>query len=128
MISPLLIDYFFLNWLIGFKEIIDESNFENIQKGIQKFSRFFRDSLFAANNTRKYYFNIVSLMRTSFTTGRVANITDFSVEVRNSENDPYFSRFLYKVLNFSEFLQILQFFDIFTIFYPQLGIITAVER
>ncbi len=26
---------------------------------------------------------------------RVANITDFSVEVRNLENDPYFSRFLY---------------------------------
>ncbi len=25
---------------------------------------------------------------------RVANITDFSVEVRNLENDPYFSRFL----------------------------------
>ncbi len=25
---------------------------------------------------------------------KVANITDFSIEVRNSENDPYFSRFL----------------------------------
>ncbi len=45
-----------------------ESHFENIlffpQKGIQKFSPFFRDSIFAANNTRKYYFNMVSLMRT----------------------------------------------------------------
>ncbi len=42
---------------------------------------------------------------------RVANITDFSVEVRNSENDPHFSRFLYGVLKFSYFLRILQFFD-----------------
>ncbi len=44
---------------------------------------------------------------------RVANITDFSVEVRNSENDPYFSKFLYGVLTFSDFLWILQFFDFF---------------
>ncbi len=43
--------------------------------------------------------------------GRVANIMDFSVEVWNSENDPYFSRFLYEVLIFSDFLRILQFFD-----------------
>ncbi len=41
---------------------------------------------------------------------RVANITDFSVEVRNSENDPYFSRFLHEVLKFSDFLRILKFF------------------
>ncbi len=44
---------------------------------------------------------------------RVANITDFSIEIRNSENDPYFSRFLDGVSKFSDFLQILQFFDIF---------------
>ncbi len=37
---------------------------------------------------------------------RVANITDFSVEVRNSENDPYSSRFLYGVSKFSDFLRI----------------------
>ncbi len=41
---------------------------------------------------------------------RVASFTDFSVEVRNLENDPYFSRFLYGVMKFSDFLQILQFF------------------
>ncbi len=46
-------------------------------------------------------------------TTRVANITDFSVEVRNSENDPYFSRFLYEVPKFLDFLRILQFFDFF---------------
>ncbi len=44
---------------------------------------------------------------------RVANITDFSVEVRNSENDPYFSRFLYGVSKSSDFLRILKFFDFF---------------
>ncbi len=49
---------------------------------------------------------------------RVANITDFFVEVRNLENDPYFSRFLYEVLKFSDFLRILQFFYFFNIFYP----------
>ncbi len=45
--SPLLIDYFFLNRLNGFKEIIDESNFENILfihenvfKNFLLFSRF----------------------------------------------------------------------------------------
>ncbi len=48
---------------------------------------------------------------------RVANITDFSVEVRNSENDPYFSRFLYRVLTFSDFLRFLQFFDFFQHFF-----------
>ncbi len=48
---------------------------------------------------------------------RVANITDFSVEVRNSENDPYFSRFLYRVLIFSDFLRILQSFDFFQHFF-----------
>ncbi len=37
------------------------------QKGIQKFSPFFCDLIFAANNNRKYYFNMVSLTRTSFT-------------------------------------------------------------
>ncbi len=47
---------------------------------------------------------------------RVANITDFSVEVRNSENDPYFSRFLYGVSKFSNFSQILNFFDFFQYF------------
>ncbi len=50
---------------------------------------------------------------------RVANITDFSVEVRNSENDPYFSRFLYGVLTYSDFLQILQFFDFFRPFFSE---------
>ncbi len=44
---------------------------------------------------------------------RVANITDISVEVRNLENDPYISRFLYGVSKFSDFLQILQLFDFF---------------
>ncbi len=49
---------------------------------------------------------------------RIADITDFSVQVRNSENDPYFSRFLYKeVLTFSDFLRILQFFDFFQHFF-----------
>ncbi len=48
---------------------------------------------------------------------RVANITDFSVEVQNSENDPYFSRFLYGVLTFSDFLRILQFSDFFQHFF-----------
>ncbi len=38
------------------------------QRGTQKFSHFFRDSIFIANKTRTYYFNIVSLMQTSFTT------------------------------------------------------------
>ncbi len=47
----------------------------------------------------------------------VANIRDFSVEIRNSENDPYFSRFLYGVLTFPDFLQILQFFDFFQHFF-----------
>ncbi len=44
---------------------------------------------------------------------RVANITDFSVEVRNSENDPRFYRYLYGVLKFPNFLRNLQFFDHF---------------
>ncbi len=44
---------------------------------------------------------------------RVANITDSSVEVWNSENDPYFSRFLHGIFKFLDFLQILQFFDFF---------------
>ncbi len=47
------------------------------------------------------------------TIDRVVNITDFSVEVRNSENDPYFSRFLYEVLKFSDFLRLSIFFNIF---------------
>ncbi len=54
-------------------------------------------------------------------THRVANITDFSVEVRNSENDPYFSRFLYGVSKFSDFLRILQFFDFFSTFFIIIG-------
>ncbi len=48
---------------------------------------------------------------------RVANITDFSIEVRNSENDAYFSRFLYRVLTFLDSLRILQFFDFFQQFF-----------
>ncbi len=52
---------------------------------------------------------------------RVANITDFSVEVRNLENDPYFSRLLYKVLKFSDFLWILQFFMYFSTFFIVIG-------
>ncbi len=48
---------------------------------------------------------------------RVANITDFSVEVQNLENDPYFSRFLYGVSKFSGFLRILQYLIFFNIFY-----------
>ncbi len=52
---------------------------------------------------------------------RVANITDFSVEVQTSENDPYFSRFLYGVLKFSDFLRILQFFDFFSTFFIIIG-------
>ncbi len=50
-------------------------------------------------------------------THRVANIMDFSIEVRNSENDPYFSRFLYGILTFSDFLRILQFVDFFQDFF-----------
>ncbi len=52
---------------------------------------------------------------------KVANITDFSIEVRNSENDPYFSRFLYGVLKFSDFLRILKFSDFFQHFLPIIG-------
>ncbi len=52
---------------------------------------------------------------------RVANITDFSVEVQNLENDPYFSRFLYGVSKFSDFLRILQFFDFFKTFFIIIG-------
>ncbi len=48
---------------------------------------------------------------------RVANITDFSLEIRNSKNDPHFSRFLYGVSKFSDFLRILQFFYFFQLFY-----------
>ncbi len=48
---------------------------------------------------------------------RVANITDFSVEVRNSENDTYFSKFLYRVSKFSVFFygfcEFLIFFNTF---------------
>ncbi len=44
---------------------------------------------------------------------RVANITDFSVEVQNLKNDPFFFRFLYWVSKFLDFLRILQFFDFF---------------
>ncbi len=44
---------------------------------------------------------------------RVPNITDFFIEIQNSENDPYFSRILYGVSKFLDFLRILQFFDIF---------------
>ncbi len=46
-----------------------------------------------------------------------ANITDFSVEVRNLEIDPYFSRFLYGLSKFSNFLRILQLLIFFNIFY-----------
>ncbi len=52
---------------------------------------------------------------------RVANIMDLSVEVRNSENDPYFSRFLYGDSKFSDFLQILKFFDFFSTFFIVIG-------
>ncbi len=48
---------------------------------------------------------------------RVANITDFAVEVRNLENYPYFSRFLYGVSKVSDFLGILKVFDIFQHFF-----------
>ncbi len=54
---------------------------------------------------------------TTIDSTRVANITDFSLEVRNLENDPYFSRFLYGVSKFSDILRILQFFYFFNIFY-----------
>ncbi len=45
----------------------------------------------------------------------------FSVEVRNSENNPYFSRFLYRVLKFLDFLWILKFFDFFQCVLPIIG-------
>ncbi len=57
----------------------------------------------------------------SFLQTRVAKITDFSVQARNSENDLYFSRFLYGVLKFSDFVRILQFFDFFQHFLPVIG-------
>ncbi len=59
---------------------------------------------------------------------RVANITDYSVEVRNSENDSYFSRFLYRLSKFSDFLRILQFFDFLQHFLSSLGIITGFDH
>ncbi len=59
---------------------------------------------------------------------RVANITEFSVEERNSENDPYFSRFLYGVSKFSDFLRILKCFDFFQHFLSQLGMITGFDH
>ncbi len=68
------------------------------------------------DNTRPHMAGLTQLMLTTLKFEvliRVANITDFSVEVRNSENDPYFSRFLYGVLTFSDFLRILQFFNFF---------------
>ncbi len=54
-------------------------------------------------------------------TARVANNTDFSVEVWNLENDPYFSRFLYGVSKFLDFLRILQFLDFFSTFFIIIG-------
>ncbi len=54
-------------------------------------------------------------------TTRVANITDFSVEVRNSENDLYFSRFLYTISKFSDILRILKFFDFFLTIFIVIG-------
>ncbi len=58
----------------------------------------------------------VQMKQTNKMGGRVANMSDFSVEVRNSENDPYFSRFLFRVWKFSDFLWILQLFDFLAIF------------
>ncbi len=55
-------------------------------------------------------------LKTLTTVRRVANITDFSVEVQNLKNDPCFSRFLYGVSKFSDFLRILQFFYFFQLF------------
>ncbi len=48
---------------------------------------------------------------------RVANITDFSVEVRTLEKDPYFSRFLYRVSKISNFYEFCNFLIFFNIFY-----------
>ncbi len=48
-------------------------------------------------------------------------LRDFSIEVQNSENDPYFSRFLYGVSKFSDFLRISQFFDFFLTFFIIIG-------
>ncbi len=43
----------------------------------------------------------------------VANITNFSVEVRNLENDPYFFGFLYGVSKFSDFSTDFAIYSIF---------------
>ncbi len=48
---------------------------------------------------------------------RVANITDFSVEVQNLENDPYFSRFYTEFQNFQIFYGFCNFLIFFNIFY-----------
>ncbi len=47
---------------------------------------------------------------------RVANITDFSIEVRNLENDPYFSRFLYSFEIFGFFTDFANFWFFSTFF------------
>ncbi len=58
---------------------------------------------------------------------RVANITDFSKKVRNLENDPYFSRFLYEASKFSDFFTDFEIFWIFSTFLSQLGMITGFD-
>ncbi len=50
---------------------------------------------------------------------RAANITDFSLEVWNSENDPYFSRFLYGVLKVSDFFTDFVIFWFFSTFFTR---------
>ncbi len=52
---------------------------------------------------------------------RVATITDFSVEVRNLENNPYFSGFLYGVSKFSDFFYRFCNFLIFLAFFIVIG-------
>ncbi len=59
------------------------------QKGIGKFSPFFRYSIFAANNIRKYYFNMVSLMRTSFITMQYSVLERERERARERERDMF---------------------------------------
>ncbi len=75
-------------------------------------------TIFAESHVSQSLLNNLRSFRLQY---RVANITDFSVEVRNLENDPYFSRFLYGVWKFTDFLRIWQFFDFFSTFFIVIG-------
>ncbi len=70
--------------------------------------------IISSTSNVKSYLYIMYKYDTSRNKSRVANITDFSLEVRNLEIDPYFSRFLYGVSKFSDFA-ISWFFSTFFI-------------